>query len=329
MEDEKIISQDMSAPLVDLGGHAVNIGRNSSIEPPLTQDSTTILLETIAAIIAFYCAFLSLSSKTTSPKFLNDWNISRNLGLDVANKLLSSCFAILSSTSGIFVLLTYGTDYYWGQIITYIMPIGMGYFLYDTYAMFIVYQSNQDFNANTKSKDEPKKNKKSFKSFVCYQPLIVAHHLLLAFFFIPLMVNRRDHPGGDPMLACALIMESSTPFVSMRAILYNLNLRQSWIYVLNGLLMVIVFFLCRIAVYPWFYCVHAKANDLTPMEAVITTPPRCGLWMILVLLLQLYWFKIMLNGAVKVVMEKVNQNKLQQQQQRTNKNHSETSTKED
>ena len=67
------------------------------------------------------------------------------------------------------------------------------------------------------------------------------------------------------------------------------------------------------------------------MEAVITTPPRCGLWMILVLLLQLYWFKIMLNGAVKVVMEKVNQNqnKLQQQQQRTNKNHSETSTKED
>ena len=138
-------------------------------------------------ILAFYCAFLSLSSKTTSPKFLNDWNISRNLGLDVANKLLSSCFAILSSTSGIFVLLTYGTDYYWGQIITYIMPIGMGYFLYDTYAMFIVYQSNQDFNTNTKSKDEPKKNKKSFKSFVCYQPLIVAHHLLLAFFFIPLM----------------------------------------------------------------------------------------------------------------------------------------------
>ena len=90
----------------------------------------------------------------------------------------------------------------------------------------------------------------------------------------------------------------------------------------------IVFFLCRIAVYPWFYYVHAKANDLTPIEAVISTPPRCGLWMVLVLLLQLYWFKIMLNGAVKVVMEKVNQNKLQQQQ-RTNKNHSETSTKED
>ena len=135
-------------------------------------------------ILAFYCAFLSLSSKTTSPKFLNYWIISRNLGLDVANKLISSCFAILSSTSGIFVLLTYGSDYYWGQTITYIMPIGMGYFLYDTYAMFIVYQSNNQENC-TKSKEEFKK--KSFMSFVCYQPLIVAHHLLLSFFFIPLM----------------------------------------------------------------------------------------------------------------------------------------------
>ena len=48
-----IFISDMSAPLVDLGGHAVNIG-NSSVEPPLTQDATTILLETIVAIIGIF-----------------------------------------------------------------------------------------------------------------------------------------------------------------------------------------------------------------------------------------------------------------------------------
>ena len=105
-------------------------------------------------------------------------------------------------------------------------------------------------------------------------------------------------------LACALIMESSTPFVSMRAILYNLNLRHSWIYVVNGLIMVIIFFLCRIAVYPWFYYVHGSARGLTTLEAVISTPPRCALWMILVLILQLHWFRIMFLGAIKVIMEK-------------------------
>ena len=286
----------MSAPMVDLGGHAVNIG-NSSVELPMTQDVSTILVETIASMIAFYAAFRSISSKTTSPEFMNYWNIQPNLGLDVANKTVSSCFALLSSLSGVFVLLTYGTDYYFDKVITFIMPIGMGYFLYDIGAMFQVYQSNH--HSKGIGKDA------TFKSFVHYQPLIFAHHLLLSLFFIPLMVNRRDHPGGDPMLACALIMESSTPFVSLRAILYNLNLRHSWIYVANGLTMVIVFFLCRIAVYPWFYYVHGTAHGMSMLEAVISTPPRCALWMGSVLLLQLHWFRIMLQGAVKVVMEKV------------------------
>ena len=73
---------------------------------------------------------------------------------------------------------------------------------------------------------------------------------------------RRDHPGGDPMLACALLMEASTPFVSMRSILYNLKLRHSWIYVANGLIMVLVFFLCRIAVYPWYFYVYGSAKGI-------------------------------------------------------------------
>lgn len=292
----------MSAPLVDLGGHAVNIG-NSSVELPMTQDVSTILLETLASMVAFYAAFRSLSTRTTSPSFLNHWNITYNLGLDVANKTVSSCFAIITSLSGIYVLLTYGSEYYCNQVITYIMPFGMGYFLYDIGAMFQVYQSTH----STKGQDV------TFKSFILNNPLMFAHHLLLSTFFIPLMVNRRDHPGGDPMLACALIMESSTPFVSLRAILYNLNLRHSWIYVVNGLTMVIVFFLCRIAVYPWFYYVHGKSRGLTIMESVISTPPRCGLWMGLVLILQLHWFRIMLLGAIKVIMEKVRKNEAVEQ----------------
>ena len=88
----------MSAPMVDLGGHALNIG-NSSVELPMTQDVSTILVETIASMIAFYAAFRSISSKTTSPEFMNYWNIQSNLGLDVANKTVSSCFALLSALS--------------------------------------------------------------------------------------------------------------------------------------------------------------------------------------------------------------------------------------
>ena len=109
------------------------------------------------------------------------------------------------------------------------------------------------------------------------------------------------------MLACALLMEASTPFVSLRAILYNLHLRHSVIYVLNGIVMVFVFFWCRIGIYPWFYHVHSLATQVTFMEAVMRTPPRCATWLILALLLQLHWFRIMFLGAVKVVREKFRQ----------------------
>lgn len=106
------------------------------------------------------------------------------------------------------------------------------------------------------------------------------------------------------MLACALLMEASTPFVSFRAILHNLGLRKSLIYVINGLLMVLVFFACRILIYPWFYHVHSLAKEIDFIEAVMKTPPRCAILMTLALLPQIYWFKIMLMGALKVLQEK-------------------------
>ena len=44
------------------------------------------------------------------------------------------------------------------------------------------------------------------------------------------------------------------------------------------------------------------------MEAVMKTPLRCATFMILALLMQLHWFKIMLFGALKVVREKFQKN---------------------
>ena len=63
-----------------------------------------------------------------------------------------------------------------------------------------------------------------------------------------------------------------------------------------------------LGIYPWFFHVHSLATQVTFMEAVMKTPPRCATWMILALFLQLHWFKIMLFGALKVVREKFQTN---------------------
>ena len=75
------------------------------------------------------------------------------------------------------------------------MPCGMGYFLYDIFAMYQVYQSNQEASKGVEM---------SFKSYIYNNPLMFLHHILLSTFFIPIMINRRDHPGGDPMLGMNL-----------------------------------------------------------------------------------------------------------------------------
>lgn len=57
-------------------------------------------------------------------------------------------------------------------------------------------------------------------------------------------------------------MEASTPFVSLRGILARMNLKTSRLYVANGLLMLAVFFLCRIAMFPYVMYLYAAATDL-------------------------------------------------------------------
>ena len=143
---------------------------------------------------------------------------------------------------------------------------------------------------------------------------------------------------GDMMIAAALIMEASTPFVSLRSILSQLKgMRYSKIYVLNGIAMVVAFFICRILIYPVFYTIYGKfehsqqisgthavytitipnpchllvvilyfvgmQRNVDMFQAILRTPLHCSFWMVTMLLPQLYWFRIMFIGALKVARE--------------------------
>ena len=60
------------------------------------------------------------------------------------------------------------------------------------------------------------------------------------------------------------------------------------------------------------------------------TPPRCATWLILAMVLQLHWFKIMFLGALKVVREKFaknnNSNSLRNNSDSNQENHSTNET---
>uniref|UniRef100_A0A0K2T711 Protein FAM57Alike [Xiphosphorus maculatus] n=3 Tax=Lepeophtheirus salmonis TaxID=72036 RepID=A0A0K2T711_LEPSM len=108
---------------------------------------------------------------------------------------------------------------------------------------------------------------------------------------------------GDCLIALGFCMEASTPFVSLRAILYHLGLKSSILYLVNGLLMNIVFFICRILVFPYMYQLYANQCGLTLSQLIFTgkVPLFCNSSMLLLFLPQLYWFSLMLRGSYKVI----------------------------
>jgi len=132
--------------------------------------------------------------------------------------------------------------------------------------------------------------------------LIVAHHLMVGSVLCPMMMTRLDHEPGELMLAAAMLMEGSTPFVSLRGLLSHLDLKSSRAYLINGVLMLASFFTCRIAAFPLFYWALAKRRGAQSVMAVMaSTPPRCAILMSLVCAPQVYWFAMMVRGAARVL----------------------------
>lgn len=57
-------------------------------------------------------------------------------------------------------------------------------------------------------------------------------------------------------------MELSTPFVSIRGVLSRIGMKASKLYVVNGMLMLVTFFFCRIVMFPYVCYLHAQALNM-------------------------------------------------------------------
>ena len=95
----------------------------------------------------------------------------------------------------------------------------IAYFLYDLYAMYVVFagkskavtpkNSPYKTNGNGHVHHSPitQDAKVSPLDFVQAQPLIVSHHVAIGVILTPMMMNCLDHDPGELMIGCALIFE--------------------------------------------------------------------------------------------------------------------------
>ncbi|XP_066281224.1 TLC domain-containing protein 4-like [Branchiostoma lanceolatum] len=94
-----------------------------------------------------------------------------------------------------------------------------------------------------------------------------------------------------------VLMELSSPFVHIRMILYRLGQERSRLYLLNGILMLVTFFACRVAPIPlWFQLAEPMATgelyEIGPLlffTVIVLTPIVYGM--------NIYWFSKMCKRA--------------------------------
>jgi len=269
----------------------------------LRQNPPTLLvgsLEFFVGGIIFTSLFHYLIRVLNNLKIRKGEAVSYSDSVALSCKLISALFACVSCATGIIVLRDCGCISFsvYNAIPRHYMSFGLSYFFYDIYAMYVVFKENES--------DQTENSFKIFRRFIKARVLLVAHHLFLPFFIYPVfMGGLQSFGGGDCLVSAGFLLEASTPFVSLRKILAILNLKKSVWYIINGLIMTLVFFVCRVMFFPVVYYLYSQEHGASMFDTITKhVPPICSISMLVLFLPQLYWFGIMLRGGLKVISGK-------------------------
>ena len=128
-------------------------------------------------------------------------------------------------------------------------------------------------------------------------PLMLFHHVMaIAAFAYSLL-----HPV-QWTIALVLATELSTPFVNLRTIIGSLVGKSSLLYKVNGIIILVSFFLARMlhgGVYLWY----GLFADWSELQAAIPLTAMTTLYVVglAITTMNVYWFAKILLGAIKVL----------------------------
>jgi len=261
--------------------------------PGLVSGSLEFVLGILFFPTVFFTCQYMLKYTWLGAKFCQQFKLKNHGIYDISNKLTSTTFAILACSCGLYVYSNCGDDVFKDRfyILDNYLIFGVSYFFYDIGSMYMVYRTQDSEDVNFSAAD--------IIRFLVDRPLILLHHLLVPVIGFPTMMIYRGGQG-DCMLGTSFLVEASTPFVSLRVILVHLGLKNSRLYMVNGVLMVVTFFLCRIAIFPVLYCWYIR---LEGWSGLVSTPWFAHLAVGGLFFPQLVWFTKMLKGSIKIIME--------------------------
>uniref|UniRef100_A0A8B9TSH0 TLC domain containing 3A n=1 Tax=Anas platyrhynchos TaxID=8839 RepID=A0A8B9TSH0_ANAPL len=160
------------------------------------------------------------------------------------------------------------------------------YMTYDIYVMYLCHWHK----SQEKGVAEEKHSLASVRSFLLRERLMVTHHLFI------LIVGEL----GDFFVGCIFTAELSTPFVSLGKILMQLKMQHTLLHKVNGILILVTFFLCRILLFPFMYAAYARQAGIPLYLVPFRIPLHCNIANASLLAPQLYWFGLICRKAARL-----------------------------
>ncbi|XP_068899940.1 TLC domain-containing protein 3A isoform X2 [Tenebrio molitor] len=256
-----------------------------------------------------YYALNNLLLRTTSgQRFMKTYKLTVADVYDINNKQVSAVQALFCCITGM-TSCTYSctrdmlrTSHYISEAYAW---FGAAYFFYDIWSMYKVHNVKI---LQVSMNGDVKRSGVKFFSYLQTHAIIVGHHIFIGGFGF-LVITYLRGGLGDCFFGFVYLMEASTPFVSLRGILSKIGMKSSNLYVINGLVMLTTFFVCRVAMFPCVIYLYARSVDLDYISAIHSLPNGCKISILILLLPQIYWFLLMVKGASQVLKGKVTKKK--------------------
>ncbi|XP_058490548.1 TLC domain-containing protein 3A-like [Solea solea] len=218
--------------------------------------------------------------------------------VSVSERLVSACHASLATAAGVTVVTSCSdvmTDSHW--LVNGFVVFGAPYMAYDIYAMYLTHFYTQRLRHDAGA--HRSHSLQTVRSFLLKDWMLVLHHLTLLTVFLPIVLFFR-RGQGDFFIGCLLTTEFSTPFISLGRILIQLDLDNSVLHKINGVIVLLSFFTCRILVFPFMYWMYARQFGIPLHRVVFTLPLHCNVGNLVILAPQVYWFILLLKKAKRL-----------------------------
>lgn len=216
----------------------------------------------------------------------------------VSERLVSAVHGSLATVAGVIIVKSCKDvlkDNHW--LVNSFVVFGAPYMTFDIFAMYLSHFHTQKVKSPTTSRH----SLQTVPAFLYKDWMLVLHHVTLLSIFMPITLFFR-RGLGDFFIGCFFITEFSTPFVSFGKILIQRGLDNTCLYRLNGLIVLLTFFTCRILIFPFMYWTYGRQFGIPLFKVALHLPLHCNIGNLVILSPQVYWFILLTKKAQRLYL---------------------------